>query len=335
MVMGIVRHFHYVPLAAITLWVFLIINIYINLRLDMPEKANTLKHMISTDINEVIKGPISLSRNISSIARNTFISYSDFIMPVSMEDHLKYYQHDPDLHYNCSNTYLPNRNKITRIKNVYQKIKLQFLYTRKSNYSENDIYIMSCYFDDRFLYETGKKFVRCFLCIQGPGPIEDYYVLNWAWKKRASPVSVLMWFPGFHNPVGTNCYLQDAAGIVRNVSNTFYYQDILCCVVPEIGIKPVSISIVRFPCDNSFKWANNIQIVYPEEPDKPNHRNIGVCTASAYGNYNISNVPFFVNWMETLNILGVTEITINNGSLFFQDNIISRAFEYYINSGFL
>ena len=62
---------------------------------------------------------------------------------------------------------------------------------------------------------------------------------------------------------------------------------------------------------------------------------IGVCMASLYGKLSEEDVPYFVNWMETLHVLGVGHVSMNNASLSFSDDVIRSAFAYYSDIGWL
>lgn len=62
----------------------------------------------------------------------------------------------------------------------------------------------------------------------------------------------------------------------------------------------------------------------------------GVCMASLFGNMGRENVTYFVNWIETLHRLGATEVTINNSTLTFTDEVMRKAFQYYqVNTNLL
>lgn len=141
---------------------------------------------------------------------------------------------------------------------------------------------------------------------------------------------MLLWYDEFENPVGVTCKDQPAAGLNRNVSNTYFFQDLVTCIIPEINILPKRASIVGHPC---AKPSTYIDIVYPEPLEDPTTRMIGVCMASLYGNMSVQNVPYFVNWMETLYKLGVSEVSINNATLRFEDDMIRKAFQYYQDIG--
>ena len=135
---------------------------------------------------------------------------------------------------------------------------------------------------------------------------------------------MLLWYQGYKDPVGVGCKLQYAEGLIRNCSNQFYFQEIVTCILPEISLLPESASLVRKKCG---KPTTNMEVVMPYPLRNP--REIGVCMASFYGNLSAENVPYFVNWMETLKILGASEVSINNATLHFMDELPQKMFDYY------
>ena len=135
---------------------------------------------------------------------------------------------------------------------------------------------------------------------------------------------VLLWYQGYRDPVGVRCEIQNAEGLARNCSNRIFFEAFVNCILPEIGLLPESASLVTSKCG---KPVTNMEVVMPYPQRNP--REIGVCMASFYGKLSTEDVPYFVNWMETLKILGVSEVSINNATLHFMDELPKKMFDYY------
>ena len=195
-------------------------------------------------------------------------------------------------------------------------------------FSENDVYSLRFYYDDRFLQMSGYRHIRTTVTVHGPGHLKNAQVsrpvLEWAWAMNRVTWYVLLWYQGYKDPVGVGCKIQSAAGLNRNCSNQFYFQEIVTCILPEIGLLPRSASLVRKKCG---KPTTNMEVIMPYPLRDP--REIGVCMASFYGQVSTENIPYFVNWMETLNVLGVSEVSINNATLQFVDELPKKMFDYY------
>ena len=192
--------------------------------------------------------------------------------------------------------------------------------------SEYDCYSLRFYYDDRFLQVTGQRHIRAIVTIHAPDYLQPIpkLVFQWAEALYRTTWFVLLWYQGYMDPVGVGCETQNAAGLTRRCNNQVHFELTLTCILPEFGLLPKSASLVKNKCG---KPRTNMEVVMPYPLRNP--REIGVCMASFYGNFSAEKVPYFVNWMETLKILGVSEVSINNASLHFVDELPQEMFNYY------
>ena len=229
----------------------------------------------------------------------------------------------------CNEVHRPNRDDVEWRKSVYQEFKF-----RVNGYGDFDAFILRHYFDDRFFHSHKERYVRAPVVILGPGPLdpieEHRDTLKWAWAMNRARFNVLLWYDGMLNPIATTCEHQTAAGLTRNVSNSYYFQQIMHCPIPEIDRLPSHTSLTYDVCSQAKTYT---RVMYPRPPRFPGARDIGVCMASLYGTLNKTRISYIINWMEALKMFGVIEVSINNASFEFGDSDIEKTFQYYMDKG--
>ena len=227
----------------------------------------------------------------------------------------------------CTHEQRPNASTVIWRKGVYQHHKWTV-----PPYGDHDTFVLHHYFDDRFFKTHKQRFLRAPVAIKGPGPLrsaqKDPETLKWALTMNKVPFYAVLWYDGFEHGVSSICKHSGASGLVRNVNNTYYFQQMMFCPIPEIDLLPSHVSLSSAHCKQAQTYD---VIVYPRTPRFPGSRDIGVCMASLYGSMNRTNIPYFVNWMEALKLFGVIEVTMNNASFEFADAETAKTFQYYID----
>ena len=247
---------------------------------------------------------------------------------VTMEEYIMSYNRS-QFHV-CGRQFRPDQKQIHVVKDAYQNY-----ITPVTGFPDTDVYLLNFYYDDRFRY-TGHTHVRSIVSIRavgatkGASQAETKRTRDWKTAlQHKTEFHLLLWYDGFANPLSVTCKLNGAAGLARNIANTYYNQYSITCPLPHVDMLPIHVSNAIGDCSEPKTY---LPVVYPRPPRSPASRDIGVCMASLYGKLTQQDVPYFVNWMETLNLLGVSEVTMNN-ALMHLDPMMVRALKYYHDKG--
>ena len=104
------------------------------------------------------------------------------------------------------------------------------------------------------------------------------------------------------------------------------------CSLPyqHFFIPPEFVTLSTEKC--ALRFTNYIPVVIPRPRDPDNPQMIGNCMQSLYGNFSDAFAFMFVNWMETLWLYGVSEVTVNLNN-FTNNPLGERVFKYYQRHG--
>lgn len=219
-----------------------------------------------------------------------------------------------------------------RFKDVYHTFEIKFdQKITKGHY-------IRCYFDDRYISDTGRRYIRTTASFEGPEVFthdpEKLKAFE-RWKQQLYydiTFFAYLWYKGFDEAITSKCFVSASGALVRNLNNRFYHQKVISCPIPEIHILPTKISLSTMQCG---QIENQGFIHYPQGPEKNNEGAVGLCMSSMYGTLDDTFTPHFVNWMELLQLLGVYHVTTNNASLHLAGVNIQKAFAYYQEMGYL
>ena len=254
----------------------------------------------------------------------------DLIKIVDMAAYLKSFD-NVSLFHACSDLQRPKHSELHLWKEVYQHMVLRI----KEDSKVFDAYLKHFYFDDRFHHQTGERLIRTIVSVKGPCDVnvEKYQCLKYVWKILGSDQHMLFWYDGFANPViALSCTIQKSGGVVQKINGSFHYQFIITCPIPEIQLLPAYASLVTRICDKPTIYT---KIVYPQKNEVPYNREIGLCVHPIFRTLRKSDVPYIVNWIETLKLFGVREISLSNTSAQLKEDLIKSVFKYYVDSGVL
>ena len=303
---------------------------------------------VQNNYNNNMERLLRLNRKISPKLKENKLAEKPYL--VDMQEYMRFFKNDERAQWKnhfegrdsrrtfivqaCPETTRPDPDEISTYKNVYQHINITIKHDQKGS-EEMPVWFLNFYYDNRFV-ELGSRLVRTVMTIKGPGCLflesEKDRVLNFLWKTEETTQYGLFWYEGYKNPVSSPCYAQDAAYLLMNVSGSFYYQMVMSCKYPEIGMTPVNISLVSKPCEKPLTYK---PILYPEPRRHPAARDIGVCVQPMFGTMDDNDVAYIVSWLEMIRIFGASEVTVTNVSLTVSGDLIKRAFKYYEDSGFL
>ena len=231
----------------------------------------------------------------------------------------------------CKNVTRPSKRDVTIVKGHYHKF-----WTAVTGFNATPVYLLNFFVDDRFSDSSASTFVRAIVSIRAAGATRSDDVAEMRrtrnWKtaiQHKTPFFAQLWFDGFAHPVAVTCKLNGAAGLARNINGVYYNQYSVTCPLPNVGTTPRAVSNSLNACSQPLTY---VAVVQPRKARAPAARDVGVCMASLYGRLGADDLPYFVSWMETLQLLGVSEVTVNN-ALMHLHPVIVRAFQHYHRLG--
>ena len=181
-----------------------------------------------------------------------------------------------------------------------------------------EVYILDAYYDDR----GDVPLIRiCPVAVVPEGHLPGDDTLY-----------ALLWYDDLANPIPVTCPCKanhtTSFWHIKKKQYGILYHDIALNRTDRL---PTHISMMAAPCAQPKTY---LKVVIPEKPKSPS-RDIGLCVKAIWGDFTYRNAPYFVNWMESLRILGLKRVYIYTSGLDLRDDVIKRVFSHYVKSGFL
>ena len=173
-----------------------------------------------------------------------------------------------------------------------------------SRKSTCEVAVYGAYYDDR-----RSKYSEHFIRIVGVTTCPEYETIYCQLWYRNEVVTV--------SPSKENI----GRGMIRE--NIRYQERLYSCLLPTDGRVPDAVALSHNPCEQAFTFVN------VTVPSKKREHAFGVCVVVAYGTV----IPTrLIEWVEWMQLLGVTEINVYNSSL----HIASlEVLKHYLHTGLM
>lgn len=232
----------------------------------------------------------------------------------------------------CDTMRRPENEEITWSKNFYQHMNY-FM----SRHGKRTLYMAKFFFDNRYAQTTRSSYLRTFAVVESPYKNKSDNVTTgnlWDFQRQMllRRFYGYLWYEDYPEPIMTDCWTQEAHALSRSINDHFYLDYVITCPLPDLPINPTHASLSCCYCTKSGVY---IPITYPVKAKDPGKFDIALCMSALYGHLNDSFVPYFVNWMEMLQILGVSEVITNNATVYTDGKLITTIFNHYKDTKFL
>ena len=163
-------------------------------------------------------------------------------------------------------------------------------------------------------------------------------------KLANSVLQTLVWYKDRPCAIEIACSyaLEEDNFVVGNssINRIFMHKSYaVTCTLPSLdgSSTPDKISIkARESNGTQHLTLTNLALILRPLPFLPEYTDsFGVCASNLYGKFTLNDTYLFINWMESLLMFGVKEVTMNNLSLSVEHTLTARMFEHYTGSGVL